>query len=149
MEQPPTHIQSFPSHGSYSPSHWDEDEPSRSDFSGRPSPPFGGQRNQPPLRLSTSASLQEWSTPRTSRGTNLSRKDSRRTEVMSYRALREAHAKGIQAKYIITTSPEGEILSGKLKWMAAVRAAAGLYHPQIQETHAPLEVGVGSHHRGA
>lgn len=30
----------------------------------------------------------------------------------------------MHAKYLITTSPEGEILSGKLKWCAAVRTSA-------------------------
>lgn len=45
-------------------------------------------------------------------------------ESKGLQAIREAHAKGMKAKYLITTSPDGEILSGKLKWCAAVQTSA-------------------------
>lgn len=55
---------------------------------------------------------------------SLSRKECRQSKAKAYQAIRDAHAQGIKAKYLITTSPDGEILSGKLKWCAAVRTSA-------------------------
>lgn len=105
-------------------SHWADDEPPSSEFSGHPAGSARAQLIASAPHLNASTGLHQGRDALSSRGTSLSRKESRRAETMSYRALRDAHAKGLPAKYIITTSPEGEILTGKLKWMAAVRAAA-------------------------
>lgn len=55
----------------------------------------------------------------------MSRRESRQSDAMAYRVVREAHAKDIPAKYPLQCTPEGELFGpSKTKWHAAIRAAA-------------------------
>jgi hypothetical protein len=52
------------------------------------------------------------------------RKESRQSESVAYRTLRDAHSKGLSAKFPLPTTPQGNIIGSKTKWHAAVRSAA-------------------------
>lgn len=107
-----------------SPSRWDDFEDPQSNSFSRPSPPSSAQFNFQIGGMDCRFQDSQAGTPASSKQSSLSRKETRRNKAAAYKAIRDAHAKGIRAKYKITTSPEDEILTGKLKWMAAVRASA-------------------------
>lgn len=52
------------------------------------------------------------------------KKESRQAESVAYCSLRDAHSKGLSAKFPLATTPHGDIIGSKTKWHAVVRSAA-------------------------
>jgi hypothetical protein len=51
------------------------------------------------------------------------RKETRVAEMTAYHAFHDAHAKGLTAKFYLSTSPDGNIIGSKTRWHAVVRSA--------------------------
>lgn len=106
--------------GTSSRSRWNDGDP-KNDCGARTSSLPHGQANLQTLRVNPSYVAADRGG--VLRG-GMSRRESRQSEAMAYRVVRDAHAKGIQAKYPIQCTPEGEPFGpSKTKWHAAIRAA--------------------------